>query len=117
MRGPLRIGALITSCWIGAAAVALAQQPPAAPAVSPPTVRLTVDAAVAMALDHNVDLAAERLTPRIGDTQVAAAAGAFRPVFNTSLLRNDQLQPPASFLVPVATRNDAVTSELEVKQQ
>ena len=44
--------------------------------------RLTVDDAVKMALDHNVDLAADRLDPQISDTRVAAAAGAFRPTFN-----------------------------------
>ena len=40
---------------------------------------LTVDEAVRMALDNNLDLAADRLDPQIGDTQVAAAAAAFRP--------------------------------------
>jgi hypothetical protein len=41
--------------------------------------RLTVDEAVKMALEHNVDLNADRLDPQISDTRVAAAAGAFRP--------------------------------------
>src|SRR5471030_364185 len=40
-------------------------------AQTPATLRLTVDDAVKMALDHNVDLAADRLDPQISDTRVA----------------------------------------------
>ena len=54
---------------------------------------LTVDEAVKMALEHNVDLAADRLDPQISDTRVAAAAGAFRPTINTSVQRE---QPAAA---------------------
>ena len=70
-----------------------------------PTLRLTVDEAVKMALEHNVDLNADRLDPQISDTRVAAAAGAFRPTFNTSVNRNNQLQPPSSFLIPTPTQH------------
>ena len=75
-----------------------------------------VDDAVKMALDHNVDLSAERLDPQISDTRVAAAAGVFRPTFNSSVNRNNQLQPPASFLIPTPTRTDAITSSAGVSQ-
>ena len=75
-----------------------------------PTVRLTVDEAVRLALDHNVDLKADRLDPQISDTRVAAAMGAFGPSFNSSVQRNDQLQPPTNFLVPTATSTNAITS-------
>src|SRR3989442_4004437 len=81
------------------------------------TLRLTVDDAVKMALDHNVDLNADRLDPQIGDTRVAAAAGAFRPQFSSSVLRNNQLQPAASFLVPTATRTDTATSNVGLNQK
>ena len=64
----------------GLAADASRRRPPAR---APATLRLTVDEAVKMALEHNVDLNADRLDPQIGDTRVAAAAGAFRPTFNT----------------------------------
>jgi outer membrane protein TolC len=85
--------------------------------VSQSTLRLTVDEAVKMALDHNVDLSADRLDPQISDTRVAAAAGAFKPTFNTTVNRNNQLQPPSSFLIPTATRNDVVTSNAGVAQR
>ena len=86
-------------------------QTPAAP------LKLTVDDAVGMALQNNVDLAADRLDPQIGDTRVAAAAGLFRPTIASSVQRSNQLQPPASFLVPTATRTDVVTSNIGLNQR
>ena len=72
---------LIPYMWM-AAAVMVSAQTPATPGmppdVMPSALRLTVDDAVKMALDHNVDLNADRLDPQIGDTRVSAAAGAFR---------------------------------------
>jgi outer membrane protein TolC len=100
---------------LAAVAPAYAQSPQTGAAE--PTLRLSVVEAVEMALEHNVDLAGARLEPRIGDTRGAAAAGAFKPVFNTSLARNDQLQPPSSLLAPTAARIDAVTSSTGVSQK
>jgi len=108
---------LITSIWTAVSVAASAQAPVAPTASSPPTLRLTVDEAVKMALDHNIDLAAERLDPQISDARVAAATGAFRPAFTTGVQRNNQLQPPASFLIPSPTRNDAVTSRVGLDQK
>ena len=88
-----------------------------ASAQTPATLRLTVDEAVKMALDHNTDLSADRLDPQISDTRVAAAAGAFRPSLNSAVNRNNQLQPPSSFLIPTPTRTDAVTSSAGVSQR
>ncbi len=79
--------------------------------------RLTVDEAVKMALDNNVDLAADRLDPQIGDTRVAAAAGLFKPTFASSIDRNNQLQPPSSLLFPTSTRTDVVTSNVGLNQR
>ena len=79
--------------------------------------RLTVDEAVKMALDNNVDLRADRLDPQISDANVAAAAGVFRPTIITALNSNNQLQPPSSFLVPVPTQNDVVSSNAGIGQR
>src|SRR4030095_16950094 len=84
---------------------------------APSVLRLTVDEAVKMALDHNIDLNVDRLDPQISDTRVAAAAGAFRPTFNTSVQRNSQVQPPASFLFPVATSSDIGTTNAGLAQR
>jgi outer membrane protein TolC len=84
---------------------------------APSTLRLGVEEAVTMALEHNVDLAADRLDPQIGDTRVAAASGAFKPVFSSNVDRNNELQPPSSFLIPTSTRTDIVTSKVGLVQQ
>jgi outer membrane protein TolC len=84
---------------------------------TPGVVRLTVEDAVKMALDHNVDLNADRIDPQISDTQVASASALFRPTFNTGLNRNNQIAPPSSFLVPTPTQSDAVTSSAGLSQR
>jgi outer membrane protein len=104
---------IITFFFLGLAAAASAQNP----ANTPGTLRLTADEAVRLALENNTDLKADRLDPQIGDTRVAVAAGAFRPTLNSSVQRNNQLQPPAGFLVPTPTRNDVVTSNASVSQR
>ena len=97
----------------GAAAAGAAQTV----ATTPGTLRLTVDDAVRLAMENNPDLRADRLDPQISDTRVAVATGAFRPSLGTGVQRNNQLQPPAGFLFPTATRTDAVTSTAGVGQR
>ena len=86
-------------------------------AQTPATLRLTVDEAVKMALDNNVDLAADRLDPQISDTRVAGAAGVFRPAISTGVNSNRQLLPPSNFLTPVAQANDVVSSSAGLGQK
>jgi outer membrane protein len=104
--------------FIALAVAATASAQSTAPAAAAPnTLRLTVDDAVKMALDDNVDLRADRLDPQISDANVAAAAGVFRPTLFTALNSNNQLQPPSSFLVPVATQTDVVQTNAGVGQR
>src|SRR5947207_3426849 len=84
---------------------------------APETLRLSVDQAVTLALEHNTDLKADRLDPQISDMRVAAAAGVFRPTINSSVVSNNQLQPPSSFLIPTATKTDVVTSNAGFAQR
>jgi hypothetical protein len=70
-----------------------------------------------MALDNNLDLAADRLDPQISDTRVAAAVGVFRPTISSAVNSNNQLQPPSNFLIPSATRTDVVTSNAGFAQR
>src|SRR6059058_851078 len=100
--------------FVTLAAAALAAT---ASAQTPATLRLSVDEAVNMALEHNVDLGADRLDPQISDTRVAAAAGVFRPTINSSVNSNNQLQPPSSFLTPIPTQTDVVTSNAGLGQK
>ncbi|HEX4346083.1 MAG TPA: TolC family protein [Vicinamibacterales bacterium] len=114
MRKPINIALALTL----AAPVSALAQAPAGPEQGrgAATIRLSVDEAVKMALDQNVDLKADRLDPQIGDTRVAVASGAFRPSLSSTVLRNNQLQPPASLLAPVATRTDVTTSTVGIGQ-
>ena len=98
-------------------ALGLAANASAQTASTPATLRLTVDEAVKMALDHNVDLAADRLDPQISDTRVAAAAGVFRPTVNTGITSSSQLLPPSNFLTPVAQDNGVVSSTAGLAQK
>src|SRR5438874_89890 len=100
-----------------AAVVAAAFASAASAQTTPATLRLTVDDAVKLALDENVDLRADRLDPQISDTRVAAAYGVFKPTILTSLNSNNQLQPPSSFLIPSATSTDVVSSNAGVGQR
>lgn len=102
----LRVSLLSAACT----AIVSAQTPPA-------TVRLTVDDAVRMALDHNVDLGADRLDPQISDAHVAAAARAFRPTITSSMEQNNQLLPPTNLLLPLTTSTKAFTSSAGLSQR
>src|SRR5262245_5912234 len=84
---------------------------------TPATLRLSVDQAVSMALEHNVDLNADRLDPQISDTRVAAAVGAFKPTLNSSVNSNNQLVPPSNFLIPTPTRTDVMTTNAGLAQR
>ena len=84
---------------------------------TPTVLRLTVDDAVRLALEHNVDLNVDRLDPQIADTAVAAAASVYRPTVTSSLQQNNQSQPPASFFFPTATQSNAFTSTAGVSQR
>lgn len=106
---------ILSTVFAALAANASAQTASAIPTSG--TLRLTVDDAVKLALENNADLKADRLDPQIGDTRVAAAAGAFKPAVNSSVQRNNQLQPPSSFLIPTPTQNDVVTSNTGVSQR
>lgn len=106
----------IRTSWLPAVLLALAPtvalaQAPAAP------LTLTVDEAVKLALENNLDLKTDRLDPQIGDTRVAAANGLFKPTVSSTVNRNNQLQPPSSLLFPTSTRTDVVTTNVGLNQR
>ena len=105
--------ALVALLAVGLASTAWGQTA----AKTPATLRLTVDEAVKMALEHNVDLGADRLDPQISDTRVAAASGAFRPSITSSVQSNNQLQPPSNLLFPTATRTTLVSTNAALSQR
>jgi outer membrane protein len=77
-----------------------AQTPSAAPPAAPQgnVRRISIDDAVALALENNLDLQVERLSPQIQDLSVAQVRTGYAPTFRSTIDFNDQTQPPASFL-------------------
>lgn len=98
-------------------ALLLALAPALAHAQTESPLRLSVDEAVAMALQNNVDLAAVRIDPQISDARVAAASGLFRPSLASSVQQNNSLQAPTNLLVPQALRTDVTTTNVGVSQR
>ena len=113
---PRRLGELRDP--VTAAAGSGAQQAAARPA--PATVkRLTLDEAVALALEANLGIKAERLSPQIEDLNVARAQSAFTPEFYNTTTRTNDEAPPDSFLVGDAPRivGQAFDNAMGIRQQ
>jgi HAE1 family hydrophobic/amphiphilic exporter-1 len=105
----------------GANAQAQPQTTPAQPAAqvppSGPVMRITRDDAIRLAVENNPDLAVSRYDPAISQSQVAAARGVFMPVLNTSLLRNNQRQPPTNLFGGIeGIETDLWSTSLAVNQ-
>ena len=69
------------------------------PQVAPPSRpvrRLSVDEAVTLALEQNLDLRVERISPLIQDTVVAEARSVYAPTLSTTLIGNERDRPAGS---------------------
>jgi outer membrane protein TolC len=91
-----RIAVFFGGAFLSIAPVlALAQTPPASPVG--PTLDLTMDAAVKMALEANLGLQASRLNLDSADHAIASARAAFLPQVGTTLSRSSQVSVPNDF--------------------
>src|SRR5580765_1317672 len=83
------------------AAPGFAQQtaapPPRSTAPAGPTLPLSMDQAVTMALETNLGLKADRLNVGVATESLSAARAAFRPLLQGNFGRNTTNQPPSSF--------------------
>ncbi|ODS58142.1 MAG: hypothetical protein ABS36_04450 [Acidobacteria bacterium SCN 69-37] len=86
---PLLAGLLV----LAVSRIAFAQPPPD----TRPTLDLTMDAAVTMALEANLGLQASRLNLDSADHAVASARAAFLPQVSTTLSRTSQVSVPTDF--------------------
>jgi outer membrane protein len=83
-----------------------AQAAPAAPqqktleerAEARPVVKLTVDQAVAMAIQNNIELSIDRLNPQIQDWANAQVRGVFRPILGSTVNTSSNMPLPTSLL-------------------
>jgi outer membrane protein TolC len=91
-----------------AAAPAPAVEPPAAQEQTGPVRRLSVEEAVAMALEYNLGLRADQISPQIQDLNVASARAAFTPSLFSTVRTTSNQSPPDSFLAGAA---ETITDE------
>jgi len=68
-------------------------QTPAAQGDTRPMVRLTLDDAVKFALDHNLDIAVQRLNPEISDISYASIKSVYNPTLTSQLATQSQTDP------------------------
>jgi outer membrane protein TolC len=67
-------------------------------AESRPVVKLTVEQAVRMAFENNIELSVERLNPQLQDLSLAQTRGAYRPTLGSALNANSSMPLPTSLL-------------------
>ncbi len=65
---------------------------------SGPQTDLTLEDAIARALERNLDIAVARLNPQVVDLTLAQALSAYRPTFNTALSTNQSTNPSSTQL-------------------
>lgn len=68
------------------------------PAQGGPVRRMSIDDAVATAIEQNLDLQVQRYNPQIQDASTAQFKAAYAPTFTSTVALVDQTQPPTSFL-------------------
>jgi outer membrane protein TolC len=68
-----------------------------------PVRRLTMDEAVKLALEQNLGIQSERITPQLQDVSIALARTGWVPTFNTTITNNSQNNPSTSALSGGAT--------------
>ena len=75
-----------------------AQTAAATPPAQGPVRRMSIDDAVATAIEQNLDLQVQRINPELQDLSIEQVKTAWSPTFTTSFDLTDQSQPPSSFL-------------------
>jgi len=98
-RTAVRAGILAASVSAFGLSPVHAQTTPAMPAASQPVVRpMSIDEAVATALEQNLDLQVQRVNPQLRDLDIAIYKTNYTPNFTSSFNLVDQTQPPSSLL-------------------
>jgi outer membrane protein len=97
---PVRAQTTLTSADVGAAAAQSVE-------AQGPARRLSIDEAVALALEQNLDLQVERINPQVQDYAISVARSNWVPNFQSSLTTRTQEQVPQDiFSGDVATVTD-----------
>jgi outer membrane protein TolC len=83
-----------------------------APTGAGPTVQLTLDEAIRLALERNLDIAVQRMNPEISDIAIATAQAAFRPTLSSTISRSSTTSTPTSQLNQASGGNAQVSTNL-----
>ena len=105
----LLFGTALISAPVAAQQATPAVQVPAGQTQAGPTLSLSMEQAVAMALENNLGLKGERLNPEVSSLGIAAARAAFLPFVQSAISRNSsqfqpQRLPDGTETVPSSTR-------------
>lgn len=107
-----RIQELVKQAAARLAQAGTAQQPTAAPGVVPadtrPTVQLTLDDAVKLALDRNLDIAVQRLNPEISDIAIGRVLTTYHPTVSSTLATASTSTPANTALAGSNTPGAAI---------
>jgi outer membrane protein TolC len=110
-----RVRELVQQAMAQAAPVSALQPDVLAPGA--PAMDLTLDEALALALEQNLDIAVERLTPRTYELALESLQGTYRPLLSSTIGQNLQTQLPTNQLVGGArVENDIGTYNFGLAQ-
>ncbi len=90
-------------------AASLQQGAGAAAAAAGPTVAMTLDEAVELALERNLDIAVQRLNPQLQDIAIANARAYYNPTLTSTISQNENNNAPTNQL-QVSSGGGGVTS-------
>src|SRR5689334_6052336 len=93
-----RIRELIKQAADRAAQPTFDAQQPAVPGQAHPVVRLTLEDAVKLALDRNLDIAVQRLNPEISDIAITSVRSVYSPTLTSTIGPQSVTQLPTSQL-------------------
>ncbi len=103
-RTAVRAGLLAATVSVFGLSPVHAQTTPAMPAAQEgPVRRMSIDDAVATALEQNLDLEVQRINPQLQDLSIAQFKAAYTPNFVSTVSSSDSTQPSTSFLSGSAT--------------
>jgi outer membrane protein len=77
-----------------------------------PVVQLTLDDAVKLALDRNLDIAVQRLNPEINDIAIARIASIYHPALTSTLNANSNTRPSTSSIAGSAVAGAPIVTGL-----
>jgi outer membrane protein len=104
-----------TSSSLSAAAAAAAAAPSEAQG---PVRRLSIEEAVALALEQNINLQVDRIDPQVSDLAISVAQSGWTPTFFSNVTNRNQTNPPTDIFGGASTiTNENLSSQVGVQQQ